>query len=182
MLEKDINLDSGNVCLAIGAGAKLYQIGHEGVDEKMDQLADELKSEGKRPYIIPRGGSNGPSIWGYIDTWREMESQPFFDEITDIVVCSGSGGTGLDVALANYWTGSKKKVHGVRVWGDSKYFYQHATESMEEAGIYGINPRKIIDIIGKSDQNERSFKKFQNFKQFFQMVMSVRGTASPARC
>jgi len=165
MLEKDINLDSGNVCLAIGAGAKLYQIGHDGVDEKMDALAEEIRSNGKKPYVIPRGGSNGPSIWGYIDTWREMQSQPFFDEITDVVVCSGSGGTGLDVALANYWTGSKKKVHGVRVWGDSKYFYQHATESMEEAGIYGINPRKIIDIIdghvgegyGKSSADLRDF-------------------------
>merc|ERR1712106_1098384 len=165
MLESDINLDSGNVCLAIGAGAKLYQIGHDGVDEKMAELADELVQSGKRPYVIPRGGSNGPSIWGYIETWREMETQPFFDEVTDIVVCSGSGGTGLDVALANYWTGSKKKVHGVRVWGDSKYFYQHATESMEEAGIHGINPRKIIDIIdghvgegyGKSSGDLREF-------------------------
>ena len=73
----------------------------------------------------------------------------YFDEITDIVVCSGSGGTGLDLALANYWTGSKKKIHGVRAWGDSKYFYPHAEKSLEEAGITDIDPREIIDIIGK---------------------------------
>ena len=113
-LDADINFDSGNICLAAGAGAKMYQIGHDGIDEKMDSLAEELRSKGKTPYIIPRGGSNAPSIWGYIDAWREMEKQEFFDEITDIVVCSGSGGTGLDLALANYWTGSKKKIHGVR--------------------------------------------------------------------
>ena len=62
---------------------------------------------------------------------------------------AGSGGTGLDLALANYWTGSKKKIHGVRAWGDSDYFYPHAEHSLAEAGITGINPRDIIDIIGK---------------------------------
>jgi len=164
-LDADINFDSGNICLAAGAGAKMYQIGHDGIDEKMDSLAAELKSKGKTPYIIPRGGSNAPSIWGYIDAWREMEKQEFFDEITDIVVCSGSGGTGLDLALANYWTGSKKKIHGVRAWGDSAYFYPHAAKSLEEAGITGIDPTEIIDIIdghvgegyGKSSVDLRQF-------------------------
>jgi len=164
-LDTDINFDSGNICLAAGAGAKMYQIGHDGIDEKMDSLAAELKSKGKTPYIIPRGGSNAPSIWGYIDAWREMEKQEFFDEITDIVVCSGSGGTGLDLALANYWTGSKKKIHGVRAWGDSAYFYPHAAKSLEEAGITGIDPTEIIDIIdghvgegyGKSSVDLRQF-------------------------
>jgi len=164
-LDCDINMDSGNICLAAGAGAKMYQIGHDGIDEKMQALASDLRLKGKTPYIIPRGGSNAPSIWGYIDAWREMEKQEFFDEITDIVVCSGSGGTGLDLALANYWTGSKKKIHGVRAWGDSDYFYPHADHSLAEAGITGINPRDIIDIIdghvgegyGKSSVDLREF-------------------------
>lgn len=164
-LDCDINMDSGNICLAAGAGAKMYQIGHDGIDEKMEALAADLRVQGKKPYIIPRGGSNAPSIWGYIDAWREMEKQEFFDEITDIVVCSGSGGTGLDLALANYWTGSKKKIHGVRAWGDSDYFYPHAEHSLAEAGITGINPRDIIDIIdghvgegyGKSSTDLREF-------------------------
>lgn len=77
-----------------------------------------------------------------------MESQEYFSEITDIVVVSGSGGTGLDLALANYWTGSKKRVHGIRVWGDSKYFYGHAKMTLEDAGIYNIDPKDIINVIG----------------------------------
>ena len=78
-----------------------------------------------------------------------MEKQEYFDEITDIVVVSGSGGTGLDLALANYWTGSKKAVHGIRTWGDSKYFYGHAKATLEDAGIYDVEPREIMDCIGK---------------------------------
>ena len=74
-METDINYDSGNICFAAGAGAKLYQIGHDGIDEKMDQIAAEIRQKNGVPYIIPRGGSNAPSIWGYIDAWREMEKQ-----------------------------------------------------------------------------------------------------------
>lgn len=146
-LGQDINFDSGNVCLSAAAGAHMYQVGKEGVDEKMDHLATTLIKQGRKPYIIPRGGSNEVSIWGYIDAWREMESQKYFDEVTDIVVVSGSGGTGLDLALANHWTGNKKRVHGIRVWGDSNYFYGHAKMTLEDAGIYNINPADIIDVI-----------------------------------
>lgn len=60
-----------------------------------------------------------------------MENQDYFNEITDIVVVSGSGGTGLDLALANYWSGFRKRVHGVRIWGESKDFFSHAKHSLD---------------------------------------------------
>ena len=56
----------------------------------MERLAEKLRADGKRPYIIPRGGSSAASLWGYIDCWREMEQQDFFSDITDIVVVSGN--------------------------------------------------------------------------------------------
>ena len=83
---------------------------------------NHIHCPGKKPYIIPRGGSSDRSIWGYIDCWSEMENQDYFNEITDIVV-SGSGGTDLDLALANYWSGLRKRVHEVRIWGESKDFF-----------------------------------------------------------
>lgn len=164
-LGTDINFDSGNVCLSAAAGAHMYQVEKDGVDEKMDLLANDLTKQGRKTYVIPRGGSNEVSIWGYIEAWREMESQEYFSDITDIVVVSGSGGTGLDLALANYWTGSKKRVHGIRVWGDSKYFYGHAKMTLEDAGIYNIDPKDIINVIdghvgegyGMSDTGLRKF-------------------------
>merc|ERR1711977_372810 len=100
MVEQDINLDSGNVCLSLAAGAKLYQMmtSNDGSDEqkvnqKMKSLEKKLSTMGKKSYIIPRGGSNEVSIWGYVKCWAEMESQPEFESITDICVVSGSGGT-----------------------------------------------------------------------------------------
>jgi 1-aminocyclopropane-1-carboxylate deaminase/D-cysteine desulfhydrase-like pyridoxal-dependent ACC family enzyme len=61
-----------------------------------------LKMNQKKAYVIPRGGSNSVAAWSYIAAWEEMLNQPVFDEITDVVVVSGSGGTGVDLAIANY--------------------------------------------------------------------------------
>merc|ERR1712131_397870 len=148
--DEEINYNSGNITLASAVGAKLYRMeacSFAEADDRMDRLAKKLESKGKKPYIIPRGGSSDRSIWGYIDCWSEMENQDYFNEITDIVVVSGSGGTGLDLALANYWSGFRKRVHGVRIWGESKDFFSHAKHSLEQAGIENVPIEDIIDII-----------------------------------
>ena len=82
----------------------------------MQKLSEKLQSDGKKPYTLPMGGTCPASMWAYIDCWAEMESQyEFFDQITDVVAVYGSGGTVLDLALGNYWSGMKKRVHGVSI-------------------------------------------------------------------
>jgi len=89
----------------------------------MQELAEKLKFEGKKAYTLPMGGSCSESMWAYIDCWAEMESQhEYFDEITDVVAVYGSGGTVLDLALGNYWSGMKKRVHGVSILKPSGEF------------------------------------------------------------
>ena len=91
--DKEITYESGNITLASAAGAKLYRMENctfAEADSRMKKLSDKLSTQGKRPYIIPRGGSNAASLWGYIDCWQEMEKQEYFSQITDVVVVSGS--------------------------------------------------------------------------------------------
>ncbi len=62
---------------------------------ELEKLADKLKSEGRKPYIIPGGGSNAIGALGYVACAQEISEQMFdmalnFDNIT---VCSGSAGT-----------------------------------------------------------------------------------------
>ena len=132
--EGNIDFSSGNITLAAASGAKLYQMepcSFAEADRRMEKLSQLLAKEGKKSYIIPRGGSNHASIWvanilivslhviniqGYVECWNEMMKQDYFGEVTDVVVVSGSGGTGLDIALANLWSGTGKRIHGVRIW------------------------------------------------------------------
>merc|ERR1712130_1029686 len=95
------------------------------MDAKMAKLSDFLADKGKVSVTIPMGGSNHISLWGYVECWNEMMEQKYFDEITDVVLVCGSGGTGLDLALANHWSGSGKGIHAVCILGSAEAFYHH---------------------------------------------------------
>ena len=61
----------------------------------MQVVADELCAQGRRPYIIPGGGSNAIGGLGYVACAQEMQQQ-FFEmgqRFDRIVVGSGSSGT-----------------------------------------------------------------------------------------
>ena len=62
---------------------------------KMEAVADHLHAQGRRPYIIPGGGSNAIGGLGYVACAQEMMQQLFeMDLKIDAIVCtSGSAGT-----------------------------------------------------------------------------------------
>lgn len=65
------------------------------MDAAMLAVAERLKADGHRPYIIPGGGSNSLGALGYVACADEILTQAFDLGLTiDAVVCaSGSGGT-----------------------------------------------------------------------------------------
>ena len=71
----------------------------ENVTVLMASLAEQLRAEGRRPYVIPIGGSNAVGAVGYVAAAREIAAQD--PEIDYIVVATGSGGTqaGLEVGV-----------------------------------------------------------------------------------
>jgi D-cysteine desulfhydrase len=61
----------------------------------MQQVADRLAAEGRKPYIIPGGGSNAVGGLGYVACAQELQQQLFEQGLTidRVVVASGSSGT-----------------------------------------------------------------------------------------
>lgn len=49
-------------------------------------LAAKLTAAGKKPYIVPVGGSNALGTWGYLDAIAELQQQTGPDAFTDIVM------------------------------------------------------------------------------------------------
>ena len=98
----------GNVLLDRLAGAEIRLVSHDEYARRgavMESVAVELRDRGKRPYVVPEGGSNGLGALGYVECMRETAAQmghglaggkaPF-----DVVVhACGSGGTAAGVAL-----------------------------------------------------------------------------------
>lgn len=150
-LEEDAKVVTGNMLLNRIHGAKCHIVKYQslagGLNAKMLQLADELKKQGEIPYIIPLGGSNNLGTFGIISSFLELMEQDVLKNFDDIVLATGSGGTLAGLAVANYLTGEKLRVHGVCVSDDADYFYKFIEENLLTYGMKRAKARQICDVI-----------------------------------
>lgn len=74
----------------------------DNADEQLEALAARLRSTGKKPYLVPIGGSNALGALGYVRAGLELAEQ-IKDTGLDfaaVVLASGSAGTHSGLALA----------------------------------------------------------------------------------
>jgi D-cysteine desulfhydrase len=121
----------GNVLLDRLAGADVRLISREQYADRsavMASVSEELRAEGRRPYVVPEGGSNGLGSLGYVACMAEVRDQmraghaggaaPF-----DVVVhACGSGGTAAGVALGAANHGVATSVRAMAVCDSAAYF------------------------------------------------------------
>ena len=105
---------TGNLILDDWLGARLhFAAPGTNVSSAMEPLADELRAAGRKPYVIPIGGSNAVGALGYALAARELAAQ--CPETTHIVVATGSGGTQAGLEVGVRVAGLKAEVLGVGV-------------------------------------------------------------------
>ena len=107
------------------------------LDDLLNDIAERYRAAGRRPLVIPTGGSNGLGIWGYLWGAKELLDDCADVHITEaaVITATGSGGTqagltyGFDMSEANL------DVFGVAVCDDSQYFHDKVTRDVEEARV-----------------------------------------------
>lgn len=147
---------SGNNFLfhLLGVGGIRVASGGADMDAEMTIVADEAKAEGRKPYVIPGGGSNPIGATGYVACAQEILSQTFDAgiPIDRVVTASGSAGThaGLVTGLEGARAGipvvginvsrpkeaQEKKVHGL------------AQQTAERLGLDSAVPRDRVLCFG----------------------------------
>ena len=109
---------SGNVLLdrIYGAGIREVEKGSD-MNEAMAAVAEELRAAGKRPYIIPGGGSNAIGALGYVDCALELMAQANRDRIVidHVVHATGSAGTQAGLAVGFGMTNAGIPLLGIGV-------------------------------------------------------------------
>jgi len=102
-------LPDGNLLLSVLLGAKIHYAGTEIADGSVEQIMIGLKSKGKKPYLIPYGGSDEIGILGYVDAMAELKQQLEAQklEIDYIFFASCSGGTQAGILLGKV----KNRIH-----------------------------------------------------------------------
>jgi len=91
----------GNLLLDRLLGAEVVWAENRPVPEVMERVAEELRAAGRRPYVVPYGGSNPLGASGYVAAMEELlaqckERDLHFDHI---VLPSSSGGTQAGLAV-----------------------------------------------------------------------------------
>ena len=88
---------SGNnfIFRLLGVDAITVVPGGSNMAEAMEKVAAQARSEGRKPYIIPGGGSNAIGGLGYVACAQELQQQLFEmgQPMDYVVVGSGSSGT-----------------------------------------------------------------------------------------
>ena len=142
---------SGNVLLDRIFGANLREYpGGTDFDVAMEQVAEEVRAAGGKPYIIPGGASNAVGALGYVNCAIEMLGQ--FDEqgldVSHIVTATGSAGTqgGLIVGLKAMESAIPLLGIGVNVPRDEQEqkVYDLACETAEFIGKPGCVAREDV--------------------------------------
>ncbi len=110
-------IPNGNLLLDTLFGAKIHFCDREERDERLFLVADELEERGKKPYVIPVGGSNSVGSVGYVDAMLELVNQVDDLSITpdSIVFATSSGGTQAGLALGAKIAGFNDEVLGISI-------------------------------------------------------------------
>lgn len=106
---------TGNLLLNQLLGAHLYWTNGRPTGELMNDVADELRSMGRKPYVIPLGGSNVMGATGYVLAMQELMEQLSSQHLNVdfIVFASSSGGTQAGMVLGAEAHGYRGRILGI---------------------------------------------------------------------
>lgn len=113
----------GNLLLDRLAGAETRFLTPEDYarrDDVLATIAEELRSLGRTPWVIPEGASDALGMWGFVTAFEELSAQ--LDEIDAPIAAvwhaASSGGTTAGLGWAAHHAGSDLPVAGSSV-GDT---------------------------------------------------------------
>ena len=124
--------DNGNVLLDRLHGATVdRRSGGSNMQQEMEQLAEQLKADGARPYVIPGGGSTPVGALGYVSAAMELASQAAARglRMDHLVHATGSAGTQAGLVAGLHAINSDTKLLGIGV---------RAPQEKQEAMVYDL--------------------------------------------
>jgi L-cysteate sulfo-lyase len=125
----------------------------------MEDLAAALRAKGKKPYIIPGGGSNEIGALGYVNCALEMLNQANNSGLRIDSVVHGTGSAGTQAGLVTGFSGSNSLIPvlgvGVRAPREQQEasVFKLAERTAEKLGIAGAVKREHVvancDYVGE---------------------------------
>ena len=122
------------------------------MDKLNEIVADQLRAQGKNPYVVPVGGTCPLGAWGYLSAVDELTQQMSQGgqgsgaaEFDAIVFAAGSGGTATGIALGCRLAQIPAEVHAVNVQHSPEVYYASIQSEAEALGA-------TVERDGRSEQ------------------------------
>ncbi|NYT37286.1 D-cysteine desulfhydrase [Allopusillimonas soli] len=133
---------SGNVMLDHLMGGEVVARLPAGTDmqAEMEKLAQTLRDAGRKPYVIPGGGSNPVGALGYVSCAHEMLHQAYDMNLRIDHVVHATGSTGTQAGLV---VGLRASNSGVPVYGVSV----RAPKEKQEENVWKL-VQATVDYMG----------------------------------
>jgi D-cysteine desulfhydrase family pyridoxal phosphate-dependent enzyme len=103
----------GNYFLHYLLGAEIIHANRDNMNAKLEEVFQQAQSEGRKPYLIPYGGSNPIGAQGYVNAMLELSEQAAKPDW--IVFPSSSGGTQAGMLVGAKMSGFNGKILGISV-------------------------------------------------------------------
>lgn len=132
---------TGNLLLDryVGADVELIdQATWNARDTYLPKVAAKLSAAGRRPYVIPEGGSNALGSLGYVDAAKELLAQCQALGWTPVAVAHATGSGGTTAGLALGLVGTDVETFGVAVCNDAAYFQGRIAKIFDESEARGF--------------------------------------------
>ena len=149
---------AGNLLLDELLGAEIVFSGDRESGAMMPEVARELEKKGRKPYIIPLGGSNALGSLGYVSCVEELTRQAAEDGVSPeaLYVAAGSCGTLAGLVLGKILFDAPFKVIGVAVSSTGSAKVDRTVQLvMEAANLLRIRSAKEADgalALGEEDR------------------------------
>ncbi len=149
LVEPTPDKPTANLLLDQLLGADLVWSDKKNRDRILQKTADEAAAQGRKPYLVPYGGSNPVGAFAYFNAVKELQEQ-LPEKLPDwIVFASSSGGTQAGFLAGVQFYQIKTKILGISIDESEKVLtdrvYQLACEVGKLAGNkYGIDLDRIL--------------------------------------
>ena len=108
---------SGNLLLDKIFGSHIHWAGANRKGEDIPKIVEQLTKQGKKPYVIPYGGSNELGALAFVEAFKELESQRESMNLsfTHIVFAFSSGATQAGLMLGKKILNSPAQIVGINI-------------------------------------------------------------------
>ncbi len=141
---------SGNLFLDQLFGAEIVWATREDRQEVLDETFRQAQQAGRKPYMIPYGGSSATGMMGYVEAMKEIATEAV--QFDWIVTASSSGGTQAGMVLGALTTGYPGKILGICIEGSAEELAGTVTSLVREgAELIGENIEISRDMVLVND-------------------------------